>query len=443
MMKSRKLIGRAEELDKLERLYEQEGFRFTIITGRRRVGKTRLIKEFIKGKRHFRIQFEKRTARFNLVRVNREIGKWAHIPSPNFSTLTDAFEFIAGKDPGIIVLDEFSYLIRYSDALAEFQTIVDEVLLEKNVMLIVSGSSYSIMKRGLLEYSSPLYGRSDMMLNLPPLRIDDLRKWFPGSDIVELIMIHSAFGGIPRYLEFLDDVNDVKKKIESMFFDRNSYLFREAKEVLEEEFDDPSTYYAILESVSRGSTTVTDIGNQSMVEPKNVAKYMDVLVNLGLVKREFSFKGQRKRGIYKIRDPYFCFWFKFISPFFEDIDSGYDTEARSRFKRDFDTFVGYHLESIASDIVIPHMPFKVESFGRWWHKGEEIDLVIEGDDAVCFMEVKWGDLSNKEFEKTLDRLRRKSAFYPHRKDRALYGILSRNRMKTKEKDVLTFGLDGF
>ncbi|MDG6224932.1 MAG: ATP-binding protein [Candidatus Thermoplasmatota archaeon] len=441
-MKSRIFIGRTEELERLEGLHEQDGFRFAIITGRRRVGKTRLIKEFLKDKDHFRIQFEKRTARYNLARLNNEIGKWSKIPPPNFSTLTDAIEFLSGNDPKIIVLDEFSYLIRYSDALAEFQTIVDEILAEKDIMLIVSGSSYSIMKRGLLEYSSPLYGRSDMMLNVLPLTIRELDKWFPGSDMADLVMVHSALGGIPRYLEFLDSIKEPQKKIESMFFDRNSYLFREAKEVLEEEFDDPSTYYAILESISKGSTTVTDIGHKSMVEPKNVAKYLDVLMNLGIIRREFPFRSNKKRGIYRIRDPYFAFWFKFISPHFEDIDSGYDMEARSRFKRDFFTFVGYHLEMIASDIVVPLMPFKVESYGRWWHKGEEIDLIIEGEDIVCFLEVKWGDISKKDMNRIIEHLRMKAVLYPHRKDKVIFGILSRNVVeKTDMEDLLTFGLN--
>jgi AAA+ ATPase superfamily predicted ATPase len=425
MMKSRKFIGRKDELLKLNSIYDDEGFRFVIITGRRRVGKTRLIKEFVKEKNCLRIQFEKRNVRYNIARLNREIGLWAGIPTPNFSSLSDAFRFLSKNGPKLMVLDEFSYLIKYSDALAEFQTVVDEILSETEMMLIVSGSSYSIMKRGLLEHSSPLYGRSEAMLHIQPLSMRDIIEWFPGSNISDLVMIHSAMGGVPRYLEFLKDSKEPKGNIESLFFDRNSYLFREAKEVLEEEFDDPSTYYAILEAVSRGATSVTDIGNNAMMEPKNVAKYLDVLINLGILRREFPFKSNRKRGIYGFRDPYFAFWFKFISPYFEDIDSGYDTEARSRFKKDFDTYVGYHLERIAPDLVLPLMPFVVESYGRWWHKGEEIDLVVEGEDVVCFMEIKWGALSKKDAKRLIDRLRIKSDLYPNTKTKTIYALFGK------------------
>jgi hypothetical protein len=433
MMKSRKFIGRKEELEKLERIFEKKGFKLVIVTGRRRIGKTRLINEFLKGKEHLRVQFEKRNLGANILKMNEALGIWAGIPNPNFSTLTDIFRFLSIKGPKVIALDEFSYLIKYTDALAEFQTVVDEVLSETDIMLIVSGSSYSIMKRGLLEHSSPLYGRSEAMVNLQPLSFKDLSEWFPSLSVKDLVIVHSACGGVPRYLEMIEAGPDIRKEVENLFFERDSFLFREAKEVLEEEFDDPSTYYSILEAVSKGATTVTHIGNMAMLEPKNTAKYLDILVKLGLLRREFPFNSGRKKGIYRLKDPYFAFWFKFLSPFFEDIESGFDKEARNRFRTGLDTYLGVHFEYLAPEIMISLMPFEVEAFGRWWHKGEEIDLIMEGKDSICFIEVKWGRVLSKDAERELHRLREKSTSFHHNKKTTYYGLFA---SEVPEKDPI-------
>ncbi|WP_297534859.1 ATP-binding protein, partial [Thermococcus sp.] len=167
-MKIRKFVDRERELKTLNELYEKKGFTLVLVTGRRRIGKSRLVREFLKDKEAIAVQFEKRVWEYNLAKLNRAIGEHFNIPVPNFATFTDAFRFIASQAEGrlIVFLDEFSYLLRYSEVEAEFQSIVDEVLPESDVMLILSASSVGLLKRSFFDYSSPLYGRSDATLNL-------------------------------------------------------------------------------------------------------------------------------------------------------------------------------------------------------------------------------------------------------------------------------------
>ena len=443
-MSSRNFINRAKELSHLEDIYKKYGLRFVIITGRRRIGKSRLIKEFIKNKNHLRVQFEKRNQRYNLKRMNQAISKKENIPNPHFSSFSDAFEYLAKTEKKIIILDEFSYLIKYSDALAEFQTIIDEILTDSEIMLITLGSSFSIMKRGLLEYSSPLYGRSEGLINLQPLKLKDLFQWFPHNSAADIIRIHGVCGGVPRYLEMFNGQNDIKKEIEKLFFDPNSFLFHEARELLEEEFDDPVTYYSVLEAVSMGNTRVSDIGNHAFLEPKNTTKYLNILTKLGILKHEFSYGMNRKRGIYRFKDHYFAFWFKFISIYFEDIESGFNQEAIAKFRTEFETYLGHHFEDAMRELTSGLMSFDTHSMGRWWHKGEEIDLILEGKKDICFVEYKWQKLSKRKAEKIIeDLLSRSDSFKAHKKKihYLLFGREIEKKSEIEESNILVKDLN--
>jgi AAA+ ATPase superfamily predicted ATPase len=440
IMSGRKLIDRTKELDQLEDIHKKDGLRFVIITGRRRIGKSRLIKEFIKDKNHLRVQFEKRNQSYNLKRMNQAISNSENIPNPNFSSFSDAFEYLAKTEKKtIIILDEFSYLIKYSDALAEFQTIIDEILTDSEIMLVTLGSSFSIMKRGLLEYSSPLYGRSEGLINVQPLRLIDLFQWFPHISTEDIIRIHGVCGGVPRYLELFNGQNDIKKGIEKLFFDPNSFLFHEARELLEEEFDDPVTYYSVLEAVSMGNTRVSDIGHHAFLEPKNTAKYLNILTKLGILRHEFSYGMNRKRGIYRFKDHYFAFWFKFISMYFEDIESGFNQEAITRFRSEFETYLGHHFENAMHELTPGLMSFDTLSFGRWWYKGKEIDLILEGKRDICFVEYKWQKLSIRKAEKIInDLISRSDSFKPHKKKNhyLLLGREIENKSEIEDSNIL-------
>ena len=439
-MKIRKFVDREEELKTLERLYEQEGFTLVLVTGRRRIGKSRLVREFLKGKEAIAVQFEKRVWEYNLAKLNRVIGEYFGIPSPNFSTFSDAFRFIASqsKERLVVFLDEFSYLLRYSEVEAEFQSIVDEVLPESNVMLILSASSVGLLKRSFFDYSSPLYGRSDATLNLQPLRFRHLFEWFPRLSPEEAVKLYAVTSGVPRYLELLSGEN-VEGEIGRNFFDPNAFLFREAKELLEEEFREPETYYTILEALARGKTRVNEIAQYSFLEPKNTARYLRILEDLGILRRELPVGRKAKRGIYRFRDLYFAFWFRFVAPYFEEIESGFPDGAIEDFKVNFNHYIGFAFEDVAKQFLIElsragKLPFRFTKIGRWWHKKEEIDIVAlnERERRALFVEVKWKNLSEREARGILRDLEKKAEFVGLEWWEKFYGLVAK-RVEGKEE----------
>lgn len=257
----KKFINRENYLDFLNKKRSEEGFEFIIITGRRRIGKSRLLKEFVKDKENIFLLCELRKWEHNLSKFNQVISEYFEIPVPGFKSFSECFSFILkqhkSKEKLIVVIDEFSYLIKKSDAVAEFQMIADEILPDRNVLLVLSGSSVSMMKKNLLEYNSPLYGRSTGQMFIQPLKLNDLFEWFPDTKVDDLIKIFAVCDGIPKYLEFFSGIN-VEEEIKEKVFNPESFLFREPKFLLEEELREPETYFQILEAISIGYTKVVE-----------------------------------------------------------------------------------------------------------------------------------------------------------------------------------------
>ncbi|NJE30531.1 ATP-binding protein [Thermococcus sp. 18S1] len=453
-MKIRKFVDREEELKTLEMLYAQDGFTLVLVTGRRRIGKSRLVREFLNDKEAIAVQFEKRVWEYNLAKLNRAIGQYFEIPTPNFSTFTDAFRFIASQAKGrfVVFLDEFSYLLRYSEVEAEFQSIVDEVLPESNVMLILSASSVGLLKRSFFDYSSPLYGRSDATLNLQPLRFRHLFEWFLNLTPEDAVKLYAVTSGVPRYLELFNG-RDVEHEIIRNFFDPNAFLFREAKELLEEEFREPETYYTILEALARGKTRVNEIAQYSFIEPKNTARYLRILEDLGILRRELPVGRRAKRGVYRFKDLYFAFWFRFIAPYFEEIESGFPDGALEDFGRDFNRYLGFAFEDVAKQILIElnrvgKLPFSFTKIGRWWHKSEEIDLVAlnERERTALLVEVKWKELSEREARGVLKDLERKVELVGWDGWEKSYGLVAKSiegKEKLEDEGWLVWDLEDF
>ena len=410
----KEFIDRRKELEFLDKKYKEKGFEFIIVSGRRRTGKSRLLKEFVKDKENIFLLCEERRWQYNLSKFNKAIGEYFEIPNPNFNSFSECFGFIAKQNrKGLtVVIDEFSYLIKKSDIIAEFQTIVDEILSEKEIMLILSGSAVSMMKKRVLGYKSPLYGRSTGQIFLQPLRFRDLREWFPGTKIENLVKIYAVCDGIPKYLEFFRGF-DVEEEIKENVFNPDGFLFREPKLILEEELREPETYFQILEAISLGYTKVVEIANYSYLQAKDVSSYLSVLEDIGFVRKEHSVLDKRRiRGIYRMKDNFFEFWFRFISRYFSEIETWEIEGAWSDFKREFNSYLGFTFEKIAMEFLVEKKPFRFQKIGRWWQKDKEIDLVVLNEERkkIAYFEVKWSDLKLEEARRILAELKEKSEF---------------------------------
>ena len=390
----KRFVDRERELKFLEEMFRKRGLEFVIISGRRRIGKSRLIEEFVRNKKTIYFLSENKPFAYNLGKFSKKISEFFGLPKIEVKSLKECFELIVSlhksKEKLVVVIDEFSYLIKQNpECVAEMQSVLDEILKDKNIFLILSGSAISLMQKHLLSYSSPLYGRTTGTIMLKPLSFSFLAKWFPSAKFEDLVKIYGVTGGIPKYLEFFEG-KCAESEIKNNFFNPNSFLFREMPQLLSEELRNVSTYLTILEAISKGRNKVTEIASHAYMDAKEMVAYLNILENLGFVKKVTPLFG--KKGVYDISDNYTRFWFRFVSPYFSEIENYHIKNAVSEFEREFNGYLGKIFEEIVLQLVQEgKIKLDYTTIGKWWYRDEEIDFIAlnERRKEILFGECKW------------------------------------------------------
>jgi len=454
-----RFIDRERELEFLEEKFGNKR-QLIVLYGRRRVGKTELIKQFCKNKDHIYFLADRRGSLLNAERfANIAAEHFGDIP-PRVRNFDDAFTYIAKRLDErkiVITIDEFSYLVEKDDSIPSvFQLIWDEILKDKNTMLILCGSLVSMME-SILSYRSPLYGRRTGQWKLSPLRFNNAKQIFPGYSTEQKVEAYSILGGIPFYLNTFDDEKDIYTNIEEKILTKGEILYEEVEFLLREELRDYSSYLSILEAIARGNSRISEIANFSKIQAKDLPKYLNVLMRLDIVEKvhPITEKKTTKRTIYKIRDNFFDFYFRFVYPFKSELELGNTKKVMGIIKKDFNMFVGKKFEDISREFLYEMnlkglMPFRLLNIGTWWEKDKEIDAVAfnKEEKKILFCEAKWQDLSRSEAEKVLEKLKEKAeAVEWLNKIRKEYFCLIGKRLKDKkdlrEKNYLVFDLEDF
>ncbi|MFH1096020.1 MAG: ATP-binding protein [Candidatus Desantisbacteria bacterium] len=457
-------VNRVKELGMLEERYAKGASEFLVIYGRRRVGKTELIRHFVTSKPHIYFLADKRSEKEQLELFSRLCGEYFadHFLSLQpFNSWDTAFAYLSGKiesnkDTLILVFDEFPYLARINPALPSIlQRYWDTSLKEKRIFLILCGSSMSFMEKEVLSYESPLYGRRTGQLLLKPFNFSQLKEFFPQKGLIELVKIASVFGNLPQYLRCVDTEMDIFDNIRKNILQEDKLLFREVTFILMEEFRNPQNYFAILKAISFGKTKTNEIIQITGLEPGMVGKYLDVLINLGLIERKVPVTEKNpdkyRKGIYLLKDNFFRFWFRFIYPHLSYLEEGRQDYVMDIIRRDFDTYVGQAFEPIVREYLIHSMPeIGFDKIGAFWDSQEEIDIVGINEEkrSILFGECKWTD-------KPVDRdvffalLQKKERVLWHKKERTeRFCICSKNgftepmKMLAEEKGVLLLDFSG-
>ncbi|WP_456369051.1 ATP-binding protein [Thermococcus sp.] len=443
----REFVNRREELGILEKLWRRKGLTLVLVYGRRRVGKTRLLEEFSREKERIFVIFEDKPREYNFKLLSRKVSEFVgfSVEVRDFPSLFTLLKKTTGGRV-LLIMDEFSYLIKKEvGILSELSRAMEENK-DLNALVVVSGSYVSLLEREFFSYSSPIYGRSDANIKVVPLQFRHVMEWFNSQKIEDLVKIYAVTNGTPKYLEFFNGEN-VEDEIKANFFNSSAFLFREAKALLSEELRELSTYLAILEAIARGNTRVTQIANFCYMKENQVVPYLRVLGELGIVRKVTPLFG--KRGIYEIGDNYFLFWSRFVNPYYEEIEGNFVDAAIEDFEMNFNTFLGKPFEGIAREFLMEAnqknlLPFRFTKLGRWWHKGEEIDIVAlnEREKKALFVEVKWRELSEKDAKRILSRLRKKAELIGLKDYEKHFGIVAKG-IKGKENLGLAFDLEDF
>nr|WP_300884450.1 ATP-binding protein [uncultured Schaedlerella sp.] len=315
-----KFIGRKNELDALEKLYNTPGFQMTVIYGRRRIGKSTLIKEFIK---------EKKAVFFTATRAgihrNLELlGKQAlEVLAPAvgalaFENMDALFSFIGDscqEERTIIVIDEFPYLAEADGSiLSVLQNYIDNQWLNGQMDLILCGSSVSFMENEVLSEKSPLFGRRTSQIKLEPFQYLDAAEFVPGYSREEQAICYGVTGGVAKYLSLFDDSKSLDENIITQFFTKSGYLYEETNNLLTQEFRNVSSYSDIIEAISSGANRLNEISDKTHIAQTAVSHALSNLITTGIVVRETAATDEKnkKKVQYNLKDNMFRFWYKYV-----------------------------------------------------------------------------------------------------------------------------------
>ena len=415
-------FGRKKELETLNKQYNKNEFTFIPIYGRRRIGKTQLIEEFIRNKRAiFFTAINKDTYKRSMELLSKSIFDGTE-GSPVYNDFQDALGGIyelALKEKLIFVIDEFPYLAQSEESIISIlQQFIDLRFLKTNMMLILSGSSLSFMENQVLGYQSPLYGRRTGQIKLLPLDFTTAQQFVPKMSKEDQAVVFGVTGAIPKYLSLFNDSHTLEDNIIEQFFDRNAYLFEETNNLLKQEFKEPALYQSIITAIASGGSQMKDITSKTGEESSTVATYIKSLLDTGIVKKEVPAldKPGSRKTIYRLEDGMFRFWYRFVYPNVSMISLDKGAIVYNRIKPHISDFMGEVFEKICVEYmwtIYNDLPFCFQNIRRWWGNNPdlksqaEIDFIAYNKDEnqAIFGECKWKNekLDKKSIEDLIEK----------------------------------------
>ena len=441
-----RFVDRDNEIETLEREYKRQEASMVVVYGRRRVGKTELIRHFIQDKPALYFLATEEAEAMNREAFQRQVAEFLHSDLLRGAVI-DRWELLfqqlvsdADGERLVIVIDEFQYIGKSNPAfLSVFQRIWDTILSKADVMVILCGSLVSMMMSQTLNYDAPLYGRRTAQIRLRPIKFSHYYEFFDsGLSEEELVKRYSLTGGVPKYIEMFQQNNDLQEAMASSILNPSSYLFDEPNFLLQKEVTDVGSYFSILRIIAAGNHKPSKIATLLQQKQTNLPRYLKVLMDLDLLEREVPVTeanpDKSKKGIYRIRDNFIRFWFQFVYPNRSYLEMGHTDVVMSRLGRNFiDSHVSFVYEQICQEKLWAlsaegKLPGVLERIGRWWDNSHEIDVVgiSEVDNLLVLGECKfWNGPVGLN---VLSQLEQKAAYVDWHRDsrKTVYIIFSIN-----------------
>lgn len=404
----KRFINRQDELKFLESEYQRTGSSLVVVYGRRRVGKTALLTKFLDDKTgiYFLATQEAETENRNTFKsivaefMNNSLLKTAVIEWPEiFKILVD----FPQDTKLLIVIDEFQYLGKTNPAFTSvFQKIFDTLLIDKNIMVVLCGSLISMMESQTLAYGSPLYGRRTGQMKLKQIDFSYYEDFFENKSRKDLIECYAVTGGVPKYIEqFQNNNRDIFSAIKEKILDKSSFLYEEPHFLLQNEVSEVGSYFSVIKTIAAGNQKLSKIASALDVKQTGLSKYLKTLSDLDILERQVPVTEEHpdksKRGLYKIKDNYISFWFRFVYPNLSFLERDREEIVMEKIRRNFiDSHVAYVYEDVCLSTLWQmnsegRWPFYFNTAGRWWDNQTEIDLVAydPNDFHMIFGECKY------------------------------------------------------
>jgi AAA+ ATPase superfamily predicted ATPase len=417
--------GRENELAALEERYASGRFEMGVIYGRRRVGKTTLLSEFIKGKPAIFFSAIKISAQQNLIALSDCItaytgGEPSGAVFPSFSAAFKSVFELAKEERLVFVIDEYPFLAQASEGVSSvLQHLIDHGKSDSKMMLVVNGSSVGQMREQFMLGSSPLYGRKTFQIKVQPLGFFEMCSYFDKGDDKTLPYIYGVYGGTPKYFEGYKQNQSLKRNIMRDYLQAGAMLLEEPEDILRREIREPATYNAVFTAIAQGASKYSEISSKANLESGNVNSHIKTLEMLDLVRKDApAGKNGKAKTQYVISDNMFRFWYRFIPYCASLINAGRAEQAYTYIAENLEQYMGQVFEQICLEWLwrvdgSDALPFTFEEAGRWWGANPatkaqaEVDIVAyNGKGEALFGECKWS--TNKVGTDILETLEEKA-----------------------------------
>lgn len=387
-------IGREEELNFLESRYSESNGQLIVLYGRRRIGKTETLRKFCENKDNVFYSCTEVTDQQQLKGFSERILQ-KDIPAARYidkfadwqQALKSVREF-PGSGKKLLVIDEFPYMVKGNRAIPSIlQNLWDTELKNENIMIILCGSSMSFMENDILAEKNPLYGRTTGILKMQEMDYFTAAQFFPQYNAVEKITAYAVLGGIPHYLKQFDSSKSLQENITAHILTRGSILYSEIEFLLRQELRETAIYNTVIEAVALGNTKLNDIYQKTQIDRSKLSVYLKNLIELGIICREFSLTDGLKeqanvqRGLYRLTDNFFCFWYRFVFPNLSELEAG-DAQGIWRYavEPELANYTSFVFEDVCRQYLQRQnrkelLPFHFTQIGRWWNKTDELDIL--------------------------------------------------------------------
>ena len=438
-------IGRKKELKELNFRFNNSKKEFGVIYGRRRIGKSTLINEFLKDKPNIFFQAKKDSLYGNLRSFSYEIDKLLDLPkSFVFSSMEEAFDSLIEYAKGkrfVIAIDEYPYIVNQD---ASFPSILQEAIdrAPENLFFLISGSDVGMLKKELEDHNSPLYKRRTFEMNVTKLKYSESLEYLKNVDNETKIKYLSFTSTYPYYLSAMDFDIPFEDNIKRLLFNEYGTFFTLPDQLLSNLLNTQDVYNAILYAVSKRKRSNKEIAEYIHEDEAKVSKYIKTLLQSELLDKRETYNGNKKTVYYEIGDPMLRFWYMFIFNNMEKIRMNGDF-VYNNLQEDIKQFICYGFEEVSrlymdelnskgllGNIFAPFKPYKVEK--SILNRSIEIDGLSNDDEKLIVMECKYR--KEKFTLSMLKHLEESASVFPSKYNRVYY-LFSKNGFDDEIKKI--------
>jgi len=393
-----RFVDRLSELDELKRVFSSGRPALVRVYGRRRLGKTELLRRLCREQQGLYLLIDETDAPRQRESLSEQIAAETRTITTPFLSWDSFFERLQKVDFRFVVLDEFQRLLASDpQGVSRLQHHWDAAMREKGPSIVLCGSSIGMMQSVTARRTAPLFGRLVADMHLRPFTYAASRLLYPDASEGERVIRYAVFGGTPYYHEFSAG-RALKDAVTGAFLSPTAPLVEEPQNLLRLELKSPARYNSILYEIGKGTHDLRGLESKVGAKRGGLGPYIEILRDdLGLIRMEDPVCGVRKQARYIFDDPFFGFYYRFVFENRPRLELGRSNAVWNDIDKGLDEYVGREFERVAREALVwlngttwRGARIDFDEIGRWWNRqGEEIDIIAAGKGEVIAGEVKW------------------------------------------------------